>query len=298
MVLLLILFVVVRFIATYMNTILNYFADRPLKVNPFINGVKYPVSYWSERGGRPYQEDRHHEIKGSGASDSSLYGVYDGHGGSRAAQYAKDYLLKCIAADAEFEENPAKALFRSFFKIDAEFSAKAKIQMLADGTTATVAIIHEGKIFVGNAGDSRAILVKKGGKAKPMSIDHRPDREDEKERIQKLGGSVVHWGRWRVEGILAVSRSIGDVTLQPYITCEPEIIEKQLEPDDEYLVLASDGVYDTMENEDVAKLVLRNAKDFLNVSKRLCTEAIIMGSTDNVTALVIDLKQRVRAVVK
>lgn len=80
------------------------------------------------------------------------------------------------------------------------------------------------------------------------------------------------------------------MTLQPYITCEPEIIEKQIEPDDEYLVLASDGVFDVIENEDVAKIVLRNARDFLNVSKRLCTEALIMGSTDNVTALVIDLK--------
>lgn len=80
------------------------------------------------------------------------------------------------------------------------------------------------------------------------------------------------------------------MTLQPYITCEPEIVEKQIEADDEYLVLASDGVFDVIENEDVAKIVLRNGRDFLNVAKRLCTEAIIMGSTDNVTALVIDLK--------
>jgi serine/threonine protein phosphatase PrpC len=67
-------------------------------------------------------------------------------------------------------------------------------------------------------------------------------------------------------------------------------VEKQIEADDEYLVLASDGVFDVIENDDVAKIVLRNARDFLNVAKRLCTEAIIMGSTDNVTALVIDLK--------
>lgn len=80
------------------------------------------------------------------------------------------------------------------------------------------------------------------------------------------------------------------MTLQPYITCEPEIVEKQIEADDEYLVLASDGVFDVIENDDVAKIVLRNSRDFLNVAKRLCTEAIIMGSTDNVTALVIDLK--------
>lgn len=78
--------------------------------------------------------------------------------------------------------------------------------------------------------------------------------------------------------------------MQPFITCEPEIIEKQIESEDEYLILASDGLWDVMENDDVAKLVIKNRKDFLNIGKILCTEAIIMGSTDNVTALVIDLK--------
>lgn len=107
---------VVRFLATYMMSVFLYFTDQPVKVDPFINGVKYPVSYWTERGGRPYQEDRHHEMKGTGAQDSSLYGVFDGHGGHRAAQHCKDNLLQCISADAEFGDNPAKALFRSFFK--------------------------------------------------------------------------------------------------------------------------------------------------------------------------------------
>jgi hypothetical protein len=111
-----IIWMVVRFLATYVTGALHYFTDQPQKVDPFVNGVKYPVSYWTEKGGRPYQEDRHQEMKGSGASDSSLYAVFDGHGGSKAAQYCKDYLLKCIAGDAEFEANPAKAMFRSFFK--------------------------------------------------------------------------------------------------------------------------------------------------------------------------------------
>jgi hypothetical protein len=47
-------------------------------VDPFINGVFYAVSYWTEKGGRPYQEDRHQELKGIGSQDSSLYGVFDG----------------------------------------------------------------------------------------------------------------------------------------------------------------------------------------------------------------------------
>ncbi len=78
-------------------------------------------------------------------------------------------------------------------RVDKEFSTKARSQMLTDGTTSIVAIIHDKKIFIGNgdlfcyywfvaiitmltAGDSRAILVQKGGKAKAMSADHRPDR--------------------------------------------------------------------------------------------------------------------------
>ena len=47
-------------------------------VDPFINGVHYAVSYWTEKGGRPYQEDRHQELKGKGSDDSSIYGVFDG----------------------------------------------------------------------------------------------------------------------------------------------------------------------------------------------------------------------------
>jgi hypothetical protein len=77
---LLILWIIVRFLATALTNFLKNFGDQPIKVEPFLNGVKYAVSYWTERGGRPYQEDRHQVIKGIGAEDSSLYGVFDGHG--------------------------------------------------------------------------------------------------------------------------------------------------------------------------------------------------------------------------
>lgn len=78
--------------------------------------------------------------------------------------------------------------------------------------------------------------------------------------------------------------------MQPYITCEPEITEKQIDAEDEYLVLATDGLWDVLRNDEVAKLVLKHSKNFVNIGKLLCSEAIMMGSADNVTALVIDLK--------
>lgn len=73
------------------------------------------------------------------------------------------------------------------------------------------------------------------------------------------------------------------------ISCEPEIIEKELSPDDEYLVLASDGIWDVLNNDQVAKFVSK-AQDFVQCAKDLCSEALLCGSSDNITALVIDLK--------
>ena len=85
-------------------------------------------------------------------------------------------------------------------------------------------------------------------------------------------------------------RAIGDVALQPYVTCEPEILEKDIGAEDEYLVLASDGVWDVMRNEEVARFIGGKKGEFLNLAKDLCSEALLLGSQDNVTALVIDLR--------
>lgn len=125
-----------------------------------------------------------------------------------------------------------------------------------------------------------------------MSHDHRPDRKDEEARIRRLGGKLAYWGRWRVEGVLAVSRAIGDVELQPYITSLPEVKSKTIDASDEYLVIASDGLWDVMENEDVAKFLMDAARttDFLQLAKLVANEAIRRGTTDNITVLVVDIK--------
>ena len=122
-----------------------------------------------------------------------------------------------------------------------------------------------------------------------MSLDHKPSREDEAKRIHELGGKVVLWGQWRVQGILAVSRSFGDVSLKPYVTAEPEVMEKDITPDDLYLVLASDGLWDVMTNDAVARFMM-NMSNFSEVARELCYEATILGSSDNITVVVIDLK--------
>ena len=186
------------------------------KVEPYSNGVHYPVSYWSEICKRPYQEDRHQELQGKGAPDSSLYGVFDGHGGYRASQYCREVLLQYILADKDFLNDPVQAMRTSFFKTDAEFSAQAKVKMFSDGTTAVVALVHNRTVYCANAGDSRCILVKSSTGKNPssdpdapvsfkeMSFDHKPDRPDEEARIKGLGGKVIMWGRWRVQVSLSL----------------------------------------------------------------------------------------------
>lgn len=258
------------------------------EIDVFINDVYYAVSYWTVQGGRPYQEDRHIERKGIGAVDSSLYGVFDGHGGHNAAEYCKLNMVTNILADENFQVDVPGALFRAFIKTDADFVEYGKRRGVVDGTTAVVVSIHDNKIHVANAGDSRAILIQRGGKVKNLSFDHKPSREDEGKRIRDLGGRVIFWGRWRVEGVLAVSRGIGDVRLKPYVTSEPEITVKIIEENDLFIVVASDGLWDVMQNDEVGRLVTNS--NFTDVAQALCNEATLLGSTDNITVQVINLK--------
>ena len=141
---------------------LSEYFNNSIVVNSHLNDVYYAVSYWTERGGRPYQEDRYTMLKGLGHYDSSLYGLFDGHGGSKASQYCKDNLLKYVKSDTCFKENTAASLMSGFRRLDEEFTQIAKRHMLSDGSTAVVAVINNKKVYVANAGDSRAIIVQKG----------------------------------------------------------------------------------------------------------------------------------------
>ncbi|KAL9188608.1 hypothetical protein ACHAXT_006986 [Thalassiosira profunda] len=231
---------------------------RPLRPN----GSAVDVSYWSHRGKRNYMEDRfvieHIGSTNKGSEDSepiTLLAVFDGHGGATCSQFCSDWISSYIRKKNEhYPENLPVAVKNAFIKMDMDFTISGQF----DGTTACACTIVGKKVVCCNAGDSRAIIVKRDGTAVPLSEDHKPDRDDETKRINDLGGRVIHWGRWRVEGVLAVSRSIGDSRLKPYVTAEPDIVEHEIGDDDMFLVVASDGVWDTMSSDLVAKFCLVN----------------------------------------
>jgi len=129
------------------------------------------------------------------------------------------------------------------------------------GTTATCVYIRgdEKHIWVANVGDSRCVL-SRSGTALDLSRDQRPDRDDEKQRIEEIGGTVVYCpstgGRgWRVEGTLNISRSLGDKKLKKYVYSEPEIHKELLNDDDQFLILATDGLWNVIDSQQAVDIV-------------------------------------------
>jgi serine/threonine protein phosphatase PrpC len=155
---------------------------------------------------------------------------------------------------------------------DVRSSEDSDIAMFT-GCTANVCLIDEagGKIICANAGDSRGVLCK-GGVAFPMSVDHKPDLETEKNRIYKAEGWV---SEGRVKGNLNLSRSLGDLEykqnkkLSPaeqMITAYPEIKVEDLTPECNFIVMACDGVWDCMTNQEVCDFISERLKKNMKLS--------------------------------
>jgi len=212
--------------------------------------------------------------------------VFDGHGGHLASEYTAEYLHKLILKH-KFAEQPVPSLKSGFKQLDHGWLRLAERNNLDDGSTVISVLIIDKTLFVANVGDSRAVL-SVGGKALALSCDHKPNRDDEKKRIEKLGGRIVFFGTWRVEGVLAVTRAIGDRRLKAFVSAVPEITEHKLQVNDDFLILASDGVWDVLTCQDAVDIV-KSAGDVRAGAKKLTETSFNRGSMDNITSLVIDL---------
>ncbi|KAL3532653.1 hypothetical protein ACH5RR_006174 [Cinchona calisaya] len=264
---------------------------------------------------------------------ADFFGVYDGHGDCQVANYCRDRLHLALTEEMNIEKENLQTgsaaydwkgrwerMFLScFHKVDNEVGgvgtggaydpALAPIAPEAVGSTAVVAVVCPSHIIVANCGDSRAVL-NRGKIAVPLSVDHKPDREDEYARIEAAGGKVIDWGGYRVSGVLGMSRSIGDRYLTPYVIPDPEMMFVPREKEDECLVLATDGLWDVMTNEEVCdvarrRILLWHKKNGVTLSKErgegidpaaqdaadyLTRLALQRGSKDNISVIVVDLK--------
>ncbi|CAA0812983.1 Protein phosphatase 2C 3 [Striga hermonthica] len=183
-----------------------------------------------------------------GGRSYDFYGVYDGHGGRRVAEACAEMMHGMVAGEGGGGEAWEGAMAAAFRRMDEEVNARWGRAVSATGSTAVVAVVGEEEVVVANCGDSRAVLCR-GGAAVQLSEDHKPDRADEVERIEGCGGMVINWNGARVIGVLATSRSIGDYYLKPYVIPDPEVQVISRTSSDEFLILASDGLWDVVTNE-------------------------------------------------
>ncbi|XP_004246100.1 protein phosphatase 2C 51-like [Solanum lycopersicum] len=255
-----------------------------------------------------------------------FFGAYDGHGGSRVSHACRDrldYVLeeellnakrKLMNNDDDGSDNSnyvdwEKVMVKCFSKIDNEVmregnwiagyeEGRYEDVKKTVGSTAVVVMVGKEEIVVANCGDCRAILCSRGV-AIPLSNDHKPDRPDEKKRVEAAGGKILNWNGSRVQGILATSRSIGDHCLKPFVIPEPEVTVYKRNELDEFIVIATDGLWDVVSNEvtcDVARKCLRQIRrkfperdSAADAAALLAELAIARGSKDNISVIVVEL---------
>ena len=248
-----------------------------------------------------------------------FFAVYDGHGDSSVSNACRDRLHHLLAQEAEprmlggrgaaGRVDWEKVLTSCFTKMDDEVGAAASDaggSVNTVGTSAVVAIVGNEEIVVANSGNSRVVLCR-NGVVVPLSRDHNPDRPDEKQRVEAAGGRVIDWKGHRVLGVLSTSRSIGDHYLKPYVISDPEVTVSKRNGSCDFLLVASDGLWDVVSNEFACQVVTRCLSTQI---KRRCAEgvtggpaanaaallaqlALARGSKDNITVIVVELSKSV-----
>ncbi|KAK7256753.1 hypothetical protein RIF29_30211 [Crotalaria pallida] len=242
--------------------------------------------YSSFRGKRVTMED-FYDIKTLkiGGRSICLFGIFDGHGGSRAAEYLKEHLFDNLMKHPMFWTDAKLAISETYQQTDADFLNAEKDTFRDDGSTASTAVLVDNHLYVANVGDSRTII-SKAGKAIALSEDHKPNRSDERKRIENAGGVVMWAGTWRVGGVLAMSRAFGNRMLKPFVVAEPEIQDQEINEQIELLILASDGLWDVVQNEDAISLA-RTEEEPEAAARKLTEAAFSRGSADNITCIVV-----------
>ena len=253
---------------------------------------------------RVEMEDRHVAAVALGGDRAqALFGVFDGHGGKGAVEFAADNMPRIVAEELERSARSGGraavegAVRRAYLRTDEEFSTTSSKnrEQAGGGACCVTALLREGgrQLVVSGAGDCRAVL-SRGGRAEALTDDHRASRQDERDRIEALkGGLVLNCrGVWRVQGSLAVTRGIGDAHLKPWVVAEPETKTVDVGADCELLILASDGLWDKVGNQEAVDAAAASSGDLPAACRRLVDMAVSRGSSDDISVLVVQLQRR------
>ncbi|GAA0141987.1 protein phosphatase [Lithospermum erythrorhizon] len=214
-----------------------------------------------------------------------LFAIFDGHLGHSVPTYLRDNLFDNILKEPSFWKDPETAI-KSAYRATDNLILQNSGQLGPGGSTAVTAIVIDGKdLWVANIGDSRAVLCERGT-GNQITVDHEPDKE--RKRIEKQGGFVTAFPGDvpRVNGQLAVARAFGDQSLKAHLSSDPDVRHVPIDPSMEFVILASDGLWKVMTNQEATDLV-KAIKDPKAAAKRLTTEALGRKSKDDISCIVI-----------
>ncbi|KAH7885274.1 PP2C-domain-containing protein [Phlebopus sp. FC_14] len=270
---------------------------------------RFVYSVSEMQGWRITMEDAHAAVltlEEGAAEKNTFFGVYDGHGGGTVARFAGRNVHKRLLGEEAYREKLYdEALKRAFLGTDEDLLADPGHTRDPSGCTAVAALLTDDrKIYVANAGDSRSVLSVKG-EAKPLSFDHKPSNDTERARIVGAGG-YIEYGR--VNGNLALSRALGDfefkknyslIPQKQVITADPDITVHELSSEDEFLVLACDGIWDCLSSQQVVdfiRLKVSEGKELSEIGEMMCEHCLAPDTTsgagigcDNMTILIVAL---------
>lgn len=211
-------------------------------------------------------------------------GIFDGHNGALAAQYASltidtkflNYLLSGLSPDKAFDE--------------AYRSISERLKHQESGTTAVTFLIKDKTIYTANVGDSRAIIIG-AATIHQLTVDHRVNNREEETRILTMGGRIRGSYVMRGNQGLMPTRTIGDEYFKPVgIIADPSVGTYSITDDDLFLIAACDGLFDFMTNDDVAECC-REYTAPESLVERLRTEVLInRHGMDNLTIIAVYLK--------
>ncbi|XP_039037284.1 probable protein phosphatase 2C 38 [Hibiscus syriacus] len=223
----------------------------------------------------------------------TFVGVYDGHGGPAAARFINEHLFSYIKKfTTENNGMSADVINKAFLATEEDFLALVRKHWLNDpqwasvGSCCLVGIICSGLLYIANAGDSRVVLGRlddnfKEVKAVQLSSEHNASRESVREELQSVHPYdpqivVLKHTVWRVKGIIQISRSIGDAYLKnaefnrepllpkfrvpesfdkPILRADPAILVHKIDPEDHFLIFASDGLWEHLSNQEAVDIV-------------------------------------------
>ncbi|XP_074643762.1 protein phosphatase 1E-like [Tubulanus polymorphus] len=259
----------------------------------------YDWSVCAIKNVRRKMEDRHVIVPVISAlyndvQSGSYFGVFDGHGGSDASAYTASQLLGHLVKHCQFDTDEQTALREAYNTTDKLFSLKAEREDLRSGSTGVSVLLRDKKLHIAWLGDSQVLLVRNGKPVEIMS-PHKPEREDEKLRIEALGGCVLWYGTWRVNGGLSVSRAIGDIKHKPYVSSDADVATLPLEGSEDYIVLACDGLWDCISFTQLIQTVYDSSADGqrADAAQRLVDIARENGSMDNISVIVVFLRDNI-----